>query len=317
MAIAVSPPVQIPNLTPDYLSLTQSNGGSAPARTLSSPGGTRRTVPAGQQFGRYQFNPAEGNSQKSPSAVSLEALAALLSSSPEEPFLDSSPPARSGGYYTIRPERFRKSNSFPVLKSSYSSVGHYEPRPPVRKTRSVKFADAKGLPLESVRKLTAADPFQTEGEIVPKLLSDLGALSLKREPTTPPADKTLPKTPVRKLHFNQPGTQPDFYNKLRGQMVSLESVTTSQPRAIHGIVRVMNIAYDKDVSIRWTHDNWRTHHDSKCSYCQGSSDGVTDRFSFTIPANGDDIQFAICYSVQREEYWDSYNGKNYLISIED
>lgn len=328
MALALSPPIQIPSITTDYLSTLNSSGNGIPVRSVSSPGGTRRTVPAGQQFGRYQ-QPSDSNSNninttsKSSSSLSLEALAAFLSSSPEETYFDLSPPARSRGFHSYRPkehERVRKSQSFPIVKPTQSSANHHNKRPPIRKARSVKFADSEGLPLASVRKLTSADPFQTEGAIVPKLLSDLGALSLKND--IPACVKrsiggTSKAAPVRKLHFSQPGTQPDFYNKLKTQLVGLESVSASQPRAIHGIVKVMNIAYDKEVSVRWTHDKWRTHHDSKCSYCQGSSDGVTDRFSFTLPANGDDIEFAVCYRVNGAEYWDSFNGQNYLITVEN
>ena len=339
MAIAISQPVPIPTIPNDYLTTLKPSSSSLPIRSISSPvndavnspGGTRRMVPAGQLFGRYQHPTANETSitatltSKTPSTMSLEALAALLSSSPEEYSYDLSPPARSKGYHSSRPkdnEPFRKSKSFPIVKPSQQSAGHRNVRPPLRKARSVKFADSKGLPLESVRKLTAADPFQTEGEIVPKLLTDLGALSLAKGNTIPltqslPNDKNLTiKVPPRILHFNQPGTQPDFYNKVKLQLVSLESVSTSQPRAIHGIVRVMNIAYDKDVSVRWTHDKWNTHHESKCLYCQGSSDGITDRFSFTLPANGDDVEFAICYKTQGIEYWDSHAGQNYLISVE-
>ncbi len=331
MAIAISQPVPIPTISNEYHITHKPSSNSLPIRSISSPfnspGGTRRiNVPAGQLFGRYQQpdeTPAKITvTSKTPSTMSLEALAALLSTSPEADYsYDLSPPARSKGYHFNRPkesERFRKSKSFPIIKPLLQSASHHV-RPPIRKTRSVKFADSKGLPLASVRKLTAEDPFQTEGTIVPKLLNDLGALSLKRENTIPlnqSSSGNAVKLPIRKLHFNQPGTQPDFYNKLQLQSVSLESMSMSQPRAIHGIVRVMNIAYDKDIYVRWTHDKWNTHHESKCLYCHGSSDGVTDRFSFTLPANGDDIEFAICYRVKDIEYWDSNHGQNYLVSVE-
>ena len=339
MAIAVSPQFNLPLTPPDYLRNMQPSA-SIPRRTKSSPmeifspGGSRRVTP-GQQFGRYQQQTASGSSTganpndnsmsaKSSSTLSLEELAALLSSSPEDHIsFNSSPPARSKGFYTNRPnfERgFRKSQSFPKVNPPLASPGYQKLRPK-RRARSVKFADTEGLPLVSVHKLTAADPFQTEGEIVPKILTDLGSLNLIRGNATLSSsqqkDKTtnVAKSTKRKLHFTQPGTQPDFYTRLQSQTVGLESVS-SQPRAIHGIVRVMNIHYDKDVSVRWTHDKWRTNHDSKCTYCPGSSDGQTDRFSFTLPANGDDIEFAINYRVQGMEFWDNNNGQNYLITVD-
>ncbi len=327
MAIAAPPPIQIQKMTSDYLDIRD---GSLPNRSFSSPGGTRRTVPAGQQFGRYQDNsPEESLNNTTPpknsSSLSLEAIAALLSSStPDEYSLMSSSPPTSTSRYSrsVKPDRFRKSHSLPIIKPVSLTHSQHKPRPPIRKARSVKFADSKGLPLASIRKLTSADPFQTEGTIVPKILTDLGALSFKgayTTPTTTGADGKggSPKSPTRKLHFNQPGSQPDFFNKLKSQNVSLESISTSQPKAIHGIVRVMNISYDKNVSVRWTQDDWATQHDSECSYCQGSSDGMTDRFSFTIPVGEQKVQFAVCYRVHDREYWDSFNGQNYLISVED
>ena len=325
MAIAVPHPIQIQKMTPDYLDITD---GSLPNRSFSSPGGTRRTVPAGQQFGRYQGNSPEESLKdttppKNSSSLSLEAIAALLSSSTPDEYslLESSPPTTSRYSRSVKPDRFRKSHSLPIIKPVSLAYSQHKPRPPIRKARSVKFADSKGLPLASVRKLTSADPFQTEGTIVPKILTDLGALTLKGAYTIPAAGVDgkggSPKAPTRKLHFNQPGSQPDFFNKLKSQNISLESVSTSQPKAIHGIVRVMNIAYDKNVLVRWTQDNWATKHDSVCSYCQGSSDGMTDRFSFTIPVGEQNVQFAVCYQVHDIEYWDSFNGQNYLISIED
>ena len=183
------------------------------------------------------------------------------------------------------------------------------------KSRSVRFADSTGLPLEHVRPLTAADPFQTEGEIVASLDSDLGSVKLTPDVIPPTSSPDTIQKHTRTFRFPQPGTQPNFYQKLRKQNVCLESVK-SETRAIHGIIRVMNISYSKEVTVRWTHDNWKTYHDASCLYCPGSSDGKTDRFSFTLPANGDDIHFALRYKVEDQEFWDSNNHQNYIVAVD-
>ena len=183
----------------------------------------------------------------------------------------------------------------------------------------MRFADTQGLPLTSVRPLTAADPFETEGEIVP--YSDLGrpgvrrALSSPHSTPKPTADSSQKKIPTRKLKFSQPGTQPDFYARLQHQKVCLESARC-ETRAVHGVVRVLNIGFEKEVVVRWTHDRWNSCHESVCTYCHGSGDGHTDRFAFTLPLNGDDVEFAVCFKSQGQEYWDNNTSQNYRISVE-
>lgn len=311
--IAVSSPLSIPMIRPEF-GLNYTLPPSTAAAT-SPTGGVRRAVSQGQQFGRYQDNEND-TAVRNTSSMSLEALAALLSE--DNSFvIQSSPPGTTSSIAAGLPKLLQyKSRSFPTIKppsQHYSSSGHHRARPPVRKTRSVKFADSKGLPLASVRNLTAADPFETEGGIVPQLFNDLGAIKLKK-----PLATSLTQEPSMKVSFPQPGTQPEFITKLRIQQVCLESAYIPQSRQITGIVRVMNIAYDKDVTVRWTNNKWTTFTDTQCTYCQhtGSSDTTTDRFTFTLPAtsNRQDIEFAVRYKVLNNEYWDSNDGHNYLIS---
>lgn len=269
------------------------------------------------QFGRYQDRESGDNhSAMRESTLSLEAIAALLIPLPDNG--EISPPARSRGFNAYRDNHStqRKSLSFPTISPAHRSPSQPpQKRPPVHRSRSVRFADTQGLPLERIRPLTSADPFQTEGEIVPSLISDLGKVTLSARPAqviTSAIEKPL--APKRVLKFPQPGTQPDFYQRLQNMKVCLESVQ-SERRALHGIVRTLNLSYEKHVSVRWTHDNWISYHDTTCIYCPGSSDGNTDRFSFTIPVNGDDIQFGIRYQSQECEYWDSNNSQNYLVTV--
>lgn len=327
MTLTVSSPLTIPPIRPEFslnYTLPPNTTDTTRPPAIASPGGVRRAISQGQQFGRYHSENDDNTAMKNSSSMSLEALAVLLAHSPgdNDDHSTHSPPARSKGFHDFTPKiqkEFYKSRSFPTVKpSQYSSSGHHKVRPPVRKVRSVKFADAKGLPLASVRKLTAADPFETEGGIVPKLLNDLGALTLQRPSSTPTqSNNQQPKIPVKKICFPQPGTHPEFISKLRSQQVCLESVYASQPKATTGVVRVMNLSFDKEVTVRWTNNKWSSYHDTQCAYCYGSSDKTTDRFSFTLPTNNEDnIEFAVRYKVNGIEYWDSNGGQNYLITTQ-
>lgn len=283
----------------------------------------------GGYFGRYQQQDANGRDMTD-STLSLEALAALLgptdnniNNENERNDGDTSPPVRSHGFTAFKdsnPTPKRRVQSFPKinkLPTNQSPASHHKRKPPVIRSRSVRFADTQGLPLEIVKPLTSADPFETEGEIVPSLSSDLGQITLspRPPPKQPAPPEKVPPQIKRVFKFSQPGTQPDFYQRLQNGRVCLESIR-AEKRALHGIVRTINLSYEKQVIVRWTHDKWASYHDSSCLYCQGSSDGHTDRFSFTIPVNGDDIEFAICYRTQGTEYWDNNQNQNYLVALE-
>ena len=120
---------------------------------------------------------------------------------------------------------------------------------------------------------------------------------------SPPANR-------RVLRFNQPGSEPGFYERVSRDNIVLESVR-DEPRMVRGVIRVSNISYHKEVTVRWTHDHWRAYHDTNAVF--SANDGHTDRFTFELPANGEDIEFALRYKCDGEEYWDSNRGKNYVI----
>ena len=120
---------------------------------------------------------------------------------------------------------------------------------------------------------------------------------------SPPANR-------RVLRFNQPGSEPGFYERVSRENIVLESVR-DEPRMIRGVIRVANISYHKEVTVRWTHDHWRAYHDTNAVF--SANDGHTDRFTFELPANGEDIEFSLRYKCNGAEYWDSNRGKNYVV----
>lgn len=223
----------------------------------------------------------------------------------------------------------------------------------LRRTKSVRFADTQGLPLiEAIHQLSVEDSSYTENKIVPysdscefqpvKLVSckrskPANTISQPKPTQQPPhslllVDKNTPPplvspplnlppltrqmsppTPVggkRVFRFSQPGSEPGFYDRVNRECVVLESVR-DEPRMIRGVVRVQNISFAKEVMVRWSHDRWRSYHDTSAVF--SANDGHTDRFTFELPANGEDIEFALRYKCDGEEYWDSNRGKNYSV----
>lgn len=233
----------------------------------------------------------------------------------------------------------KKSRSLP---SSYysrkSDKSATSSKTTLRKVKSVKFADTYGLPLvEAVHQLTNLDSSYTENKIVPYADEDLLSKSplilgvIQRKCNTSNSESSskncspvkfvlnqgplLPSSTSYAAHkhiftFTLPSLEPDFLDRVKRENVVLESAR-EEPRILHGIVRVSNLAYAKEVLVRWTHDNWRTSHDTSSVFC--SNDGDTDRFAFELPINGDDVVFAIRYHASGKDYWDNNHGINYTV----
>uniref|UniRef100_A0A3P8SIN0 CBM21 domain-containing protein n=1 Tax=Amphiprion percula TaxID=161767 RepID=A0A3P8SIN0_AMPPE len=155
--------------------------------------------------------------------------------------------------------------------------------------KKVRFADSLGLELISVKHFDDTDVPEVPERILAKLPK--GPFHLNH------MDTKFPKPPAQEVK------------------VMLESVEADE-FSLSGFVRVLNMAFEKSVSLRYSLNNWITFMDSLASYVPDSSDGVTDKFSFKIVMptyldNGGTLQFAIKYCVGGEEFWDNNNGNNY------
>uniref|UniRef100_A0A8C6SI42 CBM21 domain-containing protein n=1 Tax=Neogobius melanostomus TaxID=47308 RepID=A0A8C6SI42_9GOBI len=153
--------------------------------------------------------------------------------------------------------------------------------------KKVRFADSLGLELISVRHFNEGD-----------------------EPDVP--ERILAKLPKGHLHLNHLDTK--FPREVK---VLLESVEADE-FSLSGFVRVLNLAFEKSVSLRYSLNNWISFMDSLASYVPNSSDGISDRFCFKIVMptyldNGGTLQFAIKYCVGGQEYWDNNSGNNYKV----
>ncbi len=240
---------------------------------------------------------------------------------------------------------FLKSRSFPKVKKEHCVTPEDRGLRKAKSFKTVRFADSQGLPLvEAVHELTVRDSSYTENEIVPygdeevfgEVKTVVAHRQLATSPVTCPNNSRAPQvastpkpsstgrpqrptavrdspTHKRTFKFTQPGVEPGFYERVSNDKVALESIR-EESRSIHGVIRVANIAFHKEVTVRWSHDNWKSYHDTHAVFC--ANDGATDRFTFELPINGDDLVIAIRYQVERQEYWDNNRGRNYLITSE-
>ena len=282
---------------------------------------------------------SSGQQPSRPPTTSLEDIAAQLetrlSVSPSADFtcLDFDTSLHSEGY-TVP---LLKSRSLPNF-NRHQLKSNISPKLPLRKAKSVRFADTQGLPLvAAVHQLTHRDSSYTENKIVPyddqedilsgrplmiaaprpnSITTATGTSSASTRTNSPKIPRKLNSPCKQSVHkhtftFTNPSLEPDFFARVKGDYVVLESIR-EEPRSLHGIVRVFNLTYSKEVTIRWSHDGWRTSHDTCAVFC--SNDGDTDRFAFELPINGDDVSFAIRYRTEGSEFWDNNRGRNYTIT---
>lgn len=229
----------------------------------------------------------------------------------ENPVVDERPRGR---------ETFLKPPQSPSLRRRCKSLPTPNERAKleIARTRSpasekkVRFADSLGLELISVKHFDDTDMPEVPERILAKF--PRGPLHLNN------LDK-FPRAPTRsvfmELQFTNPGTMPGFEQKVREVKVLLETVEADE-FSLSGFVRVLNLAFEKSVYLRYSLNNWITCMDSLASYVPDSSDGVTDKFSFkiitpTFLESGGTLQFAIKYCVGGAEFWDNNDGTNYKV----
>ncbi|KAG8012835.1 Protein phosphatase 1 regulatory subunit 3A [Nibea albiflora] len=198
----------------------------------------------------------------------------------------------------IRP----KSSPLPRRKSSVSDEDS-EPEPPLCGSRRVSFADAKGLSLVQVKEFDTWD--------VPKLP---GFDSLEGE------GKDAEEYFLSLFNFCLPLSTEELFIKVLEQKVELETIELLPGTTIlKGVIRVLNISFNKAVYIRTTLDSWSSHFDLLAEYIPGSSDNSTDCFSFRltlVPPFGDRgarVEFCLRYETPVGTFWANNNNRNYVL----
>ncbi|MGH0122333.1 UNVERIFIED_CONTAM: hypothetical protein FKN15_055093 [Acipenser sinensis] len=219
---------------------------------------------------------------------------------------------RPRGRETVyKPTLHRRAKSLPAPLEHTKPEIKVTPSP--ARQKKVRFADSLGLELISVKHFSNAD--------VPEVPIHVMARLEQQKPPNHLWNVDVRRTPTQsnflETQFVNPFQAPGFLERVQQLKVSLETVGTDD-FSINGVIRVLNISFEKKVFVRYTLDNWLTFMDVPASYIYNSSNGTTDRFSFklitpTFQESGGTLQFAIKYCVGVEEYWDNNKGNNYKI----
>ncbi|XP_006122584.2 protein phosphatase 1 regulatory subunit 3A [Pelodiscus sinensis] len=198
---------------------------------------------------------------------------------------------------TLKP-RF---SPLPRRRNSASSED-MEPEAPSTITRKVSFADAFGFDLVSVKE------FDTWEVPITSKNDDLELKVLTAE--------EFFLSPL----FVLPASQEDLLQKVRVQKVVLESIEFLPGiTCMKGIIRVLNVSFEKLIYVRMSLDEWLTYYDILAEYVPNSYDGETDQFFFKISLvppyqkNGAKVEFCIRYETSLGTFWANNDDKNYIL----
>lgn len=177
--------------------------------------------------------------------------------------------------------------------------------------KRVSFADAAGFTLEFVKTIPTNDS-EYDVAIHSSHTWNVNNNYSRNLPS--------PKPSTRKYlapRFTEPCKTSSFFERVYRQNVCLESISCDD-LAVSGIILVTNIGFAKEVTVRFTLDDWRSYRDIWSDHFFSSVDGKTDKFWFHISVPVDfavdrDVKFAIRYCVGGQEFWDNNFNRNYRI----
>ncbi|XP_075384477.1 protein phosphatase 1 regulatory subunit 3D [Tenrec ecaudatus] len=299
-------------------------GAETPARTqwrMERPG--RRPTDCGAQPATAgSVLPAPSPGSRKAALRSLSCLSELECSGsgkarpcrpPGRPGLAPPPPAPpSGCEPRLRPIMVRRARSLPSSPERRQQGAGPQCRSGCSRQHRVRFADALGLELAQVKVFHAGD----EPAVPLHVLSRL-ALDADRCCGDPELEFTLQ---CLVPDFQPPVEAPDFEERLERQLVCLERVTCSD-LGLCGTVRVRNVAFEKQVAVRYTFSGWRSTQEATARW-RGPADeeGTADVFAFSLHvppfllALGARVHFALRYRVAGAEHWDNHDGHDYSLT---
>ncbi|KAM9350859.1 uncharacterized protein ABDE67_008156 [Symphorus nematophorus] len=176
--------------------------------------------------------------------------------------------------------------------------------------KRVSFADATGEDLVDVKTFVA---FDSDDEEASARWEEEEAKY--RKPQREPTYQVHPE-------FNALGGSA-LLQAVRSNKVEVEllSPAENEPLAFTGVIRVLNISFNKAVYIRSTMDSWATYFDHPAEYVQGSHDGETDKFSFKLSfappytTHGSRIEFVVRYETSDGDFWANNSSMNYVVTL--
>ncbi|CAN8005413.1 unnamed protein product [Ixodes hexagonus] len=269
----------------------------AKQRNAESPPSIPNSPPEPAPPGAQPFDDGSPSSSSSTPEVSSPPDMSQASSNPSPPREESDD------------EDSASSSRGPLLRSTSLKSGKSPPGTPYKK-KIVRFADAMGLDLADVRTIVSGDfPFVPASAFSHLVLEPRASLPRTTGPT-------LVLAPL----FAQPGASVDFLTRLTAQKVCLESVIVTGC-AIHAVIRVLNVAFEKMVILRYSLDQWRSFCDLRAVYLPGSSDGLSDRFGADLYLSANSgrplVQMCVRYVVGDLEFWDNNGGTNYRFEFRE
>ncbi|KAJ8259409.1 hypothetical protein GJAV_G00168950 [Gymnothorax javanicus] len=176
-------------------------------------------------------------------------------------------------------------------------------------SRRVSFIDSQGGDLVEVKEFVA---FDSEEEEDPRWeIEEARYRPVPHEPIYQPCpDFDPPSSAALMLAVRN--------NKIEMEHIS---IVEGDPLSFTGLIRVLNICFNKSVYVRFTMDGWSTFFDYPADYVQGSNDVETDQYSFKLcfaapyTKHGSKIEFVLRYETPEGDYWANNGGKNYAVVL--
>ena len=214
----------------------------------------------------------------------------------------------------------QKDGSIPQLslKKFHSQIPAYrgilkhrsEERGKDNKLKQVSFADLNGKVLTQVKEIPKLSEFEQRVE------EDFNSISLLSSEIPRQSISPVP-TLKRVMKKNQWSyAKQDCIEIMRENMVSLQEIILEN-KAFKGKVRVLNLCFEKSVTVRWSRDSWKNYFHTTAKYFEekANTNHASDCFIFYLPCESGCIEFAIHYETNGSEYWDNNGGRNYQIRI--
>uniref|UniRef100_A0A8C3PM86 Protein phosphatase 1 regulatory subunit 3G n=1 Tax=Calidris pygmaea TaxID=425635 RepID=A0A8C3PM86_9CHAR len=192
--------------------------------------------------------------------------------------------------------------------------------------KRVQFADSLGLSLASVKHFSDAEEPQVPPAALSRLQSPPGEERHPPPPPPPPPGPEPPPPALRLLPDFPDGGEPSA-ERLRRQRVCLERLgRPPAPNDVRGTVRVLGCPGPKEVTVRYTFNEWLSFLDVPAAPLPPvpapvpapAGDPPAERYGFSlcVPPSlreGSALHFAIRYRSPQGEYWDNNGGRNYTL----
>nr|XP_010306754.1 PREDICTED: protein phosphatase 1 regulatory subunit 3A-like [Balearica regulorum gibbericeps] len=201
----------------------------------------------------------------------------------------------------VKPDIKHRFSPLPRRRNSASS-DEEEADIPTTIARKVSFADAFGFDLVSVKEFDTWEVPNTgqnddiEDEVFPQEEYFFSQL------------------------FTLPASQEELLQKVREQKVLLESIVFLPGiTCMNGIIRVLNVSFEKLVYVRMTLNDWVSYYDILAEFMPNSCGSETDQFCFKISLvppyqrDGAKVEFCIRYETSVGTFWANNDDKNYTL----